>query len=115
MNDHPLSPKLSRRALLQKSGLGLLGVSLAGRSAAATATATKSSSAAKSASASASAGALTPLNRFGRMVQEYYVGRVRDVEIAANARRAKLRSKGDAEAYVRTVREKIQSVFGPWP
>lgn len=59
--------------------------------------------------------ALPPLNRFPRMVQEYMVGRVREVERAADQRRAALRTKDDAEGYVRDVREKIQQCFGPWP
>ena len=59
--------------------------------------------------------ALTPLNRFPRMVQEYFVERVRAVERAAQARRDALRTREDAEAYVREVRGKIQQCFGPWP
>jgi dienelactone hydrolase len=58
---------------------------------------------------------LTPLNRFPRMVQEYMVERVREVESQANQRRAALRTKEDAEGYVREVRAKIQQCFGPWP
>ncbi|MBM3891378.1 MAG: hypothetical protein FJ388_19875, partial [Verrucomicrobia bacterium] len=49
------------------------------------------------------------------MVHEYFVARVRAVEQAANQRRAALRSKSDALAYVRSVRERIQQCFGPWP
>lgn len=49
------------------------------------------------------------------MVQEYFVQRVRQVEQLAGKRRAALRSKRDAEAYVRDVRAKIQQCFGPWP
>jgi dienelactone hydrolase len=58
---------------------------------------------------------LEPLNRFPRMVQEYFVRRVREVEQLAEKRRAALKSKPDAEAYVREVRGKIQQCFGPWP
>lgn len=58
---------------------------------------------------------LVPLNRFPRMVQEYFVGRVREVEQASEKRRASLRTKSDAEAYVREIRSKIQQCFGPWP
>lgn len=56
-----------------------------------------------------------PLNRFGRMVQEYYVTRVREVEQTANARRATIQTKADAEAYVREVRGKIRQSFGALP
>ena len=113
MNDHPSNSSLSRRALLQKTGLGLLGASLLGPSAVSAADAPKAKMA-KSA-APGPANALVPPNRFARMMQEYYVGRLREVERAANARRAKIRSKADAEAYVQEVRGKIQSLFGPWP
>lgn len=58
---------------------------------------------------------LTPLNRFPRMVHDYFVARVRQIEEEANKRRAALRSRSDALAYVRSVREKIQTSFGPWP
>ncbi|MEJ7676200.1 MAG: twin-arginine translocation signal domain-containing protein [Chitinophagaceae bacterium] len=59
--------------------------------------------------------ALAPLNRFPRMVQEYFVGRVREIDQVSEKRRAGLRTKSDAEAYVRDVRSKIQKCFGPWP
>ena len=63
------------------------------------------------------AGATTPvsLNRFPRMVQEYFVGRIRQIEQAAEKRRSVLRSAKDAETYVHEVRAKIQQCFGPWP
>jgi len=67
---------------------------------------------AKAAPVSAS---LLPLNHFPRMVQEYFVGRVREIQRHADERRAALRSKGDAEKYVADVRAKIQQSFGPWP
>jgi len=57
----------------------------------------------------------TPLNRFGRMVHEYFVEHVRAVERQANKHRAALRTRADAETYVRDVRRKIQRSFGPWP
>ena len=59
--------------------------------------------------------ALTPLNRFPRMVHEYFVKEVRQVEQNAITRRLSLRSKSDAENYIQEVREKIQQCFGPWP
>jgi len=55
----------------------------------------------------------TPLNRFGRMVHEYFVEHVRAVERQANKHRAALRTRADAETYVRDVRRKIQRSFGP--
>ncbi|MBL8798982.1 MAG: prolyl oligopeptidase family serine peptidase [Planctomycetia bacterium] len=57
----------------------------------------------------------TPLNRFPRMVQDHFVARVRAIEAAGNEARAKLKSKEDAEAYVRMVQQKIRDSFGPFP
>jgi dienelactone hydrolase len=59
--------------------------------------------------------ALQPLNRFPRMAQEYFVSRVRGVEQAALKRKAALKTRAQAEAYVREVREKIRACFGPMP
>ncbi len=56
-----------------------------------------------------------PLNRFPRMVQEYFVQAVRRAEKRADQRREALKTKADAEAYVGDVCEKIQQSFGPWP
>jgi cephalosporin-C deacetylase-like acetyl esterase len=105
------TPALSRRALLQQTGLGVLGLALAGHSATAAETKKKTAAATKAATPSE----LSPLNRFGRMMQEYYVARVRDVEQRGHQRRAALQTKADAEAYVREVREKILRSFGPFP
>jgi dienelactone hydrolase len=65
--------------------------------------------------ASSDKDSLKPLNRFGHMVQEYFVKSVRHIENRANERRAELKTKADAEAYVLDVRQKIQQSFGPWP
>ena len=105
------SPILSRRDLLQRGGLGLLGLSaleLTGAGSIARAAEPKKGPAANPAG-------LPPMQRFPRDVQEYYVRRVREVEKASNARRAALRTKADAEAYVREVRTKIQQCFGTFP
>ncbi|MCA9012899.1 MAG: hypothetical protein KDB01_24275, partial [Planctomycetaceae bacterium] len=56
-----------------------------------------------------------PLNRFPRMVQEFYVQQVRDAEHKNLAALDALATKGDAEAYVRLVRDRIQESFGPFP
>jgi len=55
------------------------------------------------------------LNRFPRMVQEYFVERIRQVEEAADKKRASLRSRRDAEKYIREVQEKINLCFGTFP
>ncbi|HUG89377.1 MAG TPA: prolyl oligopeptidase family serine peptidase [Planctomycetaceae bacterium] len=59
--------------------------------------------------------ALVPLNRFPRMVHERFVRRVREAETAGLARKSALRTRADAEAYVRSVRERIRECFGPFP
>jgi len=57
--------------------------------------------------------ALKPLNRFPRMVQEWFVAQVRQIEARADGVRAALKTQSDAEAYVREVRAKIRRSFGP--
>jgi dienelactone hydrolase len=109
--NHPAHQPLTRRTLLKQAGLGLLGTTLPQqRIEAATACAT---------SAATSAPPLPPApvahNRFPRLVQDYYMARIREAERIADARRAALRTKADAEAYVRDVRGRIQECFGPWP
>lgn len=97
---------LPRREALKLTGLAALGFSLGGR-------AIPSSLGADA--KAAPAGELAPLNRFPRMVQEYFVQQVRAVEKRADERRAALNSKSDAEAYVQDVRARIQQCFGRWP
>ncbi len=55
------------------------------------------------------------LNRFPRMVQEYFVDRVRAAERAVIAAQDALQTRADAEAYVKSVRERIARSFGPFP
>lgn len=56
-----------------------------------------------------------PLNRFPRMVQEYFVERGRAAEQAGLEVRAGLKTRADAEAYIQAVRKNIQLCFGPFP
>jgi cephalosporin-C deacetylase-like acetyl esterase len=67
----------------------------------------------------AAAAAETPpfaaLNRFPRMVQEFFVARENALHQQRLERLAALKTKADAEAYVRTVRGKIRESFGPFP
>jgi hypothetical protein len=58
---------------------------------------------------------LAPLNRFPRMVQEWYVDQVRAVDGQIRQRLATLKTKEDAENYVRSVQERIRQSFGPEP
>ena len=60
------------------------------------------------AESSSNSDSLKPLNRFPRMVQEYLVKSVRRIENRANEQRTGLKTKADAESYIRDVQEKIQ-------
>jgi dienelactone hydrolase len=99
--------------MLQRAGLGLAGLSLAETFAVSDLLAADAKKA--KAVAAASTGPLEAANHFPRMVHEYFVRRLREVEQLGNARRAALKTKADAEAYVKDVRAKIQQCFGPWP
>ena len=59
--------------------------------------------------------ALAPLNRFPRMVQEYFVDRVRRAGRACAAQKDALKTEADAERYVLSVRRRIAACFGPLP
>ncbi len=93
---------ISRRHWLGAVGLNALGWALADGRADGDAT-------------TPSAPPLAALNRFPRMVQEYFVARVRAAERAGLEARAALRTRADALAYVETVRKKIRVCFGPLP
>jgi len=67
------------------------------------------------AAAPAESEALAPLNRFPRMVQNYFVRRVREAEAAGLAVKESLATRADAEAYVRSAQERIRESFGPMP
>ena len=94
---------LSRRTLFQAAGLVTFGAApgaLSGMPA-----------------AQAAAGPVppTPLNRFPRMVQEYFVAQVRHAGEAGIQARAALKTKADAEAYIQSARDRIRQCFGPLP
>lgn len=112
-DEHGLGHGLTRRDALRVGAMGAALVALSKSAKAAEAKAAPAKDAKKTAAAAPAA--LVPLNRFGRMVQEYYVRRVREAEKIGAARRAKVRTKADAEAYVREVREKVAQSFGAFP
>ena len=101
------SPHPSRRDLLRWSALGMSGLLPTG-SLALLAQGPKGTG-------EQSRRDLPPLNRFSRMVQEYFVARMKAEEEAANKTKSELTSKEGAEAYVASVREKIRQSFGPNP
>jgi dienelactone hydrolase len=96
---------IERRLLLKMAAGGALGLALGDR---------LWVDAARAA-APADSEALAPLNRFPRMVQSYFVRRVREAEAAGLALKESLATRADAEAYVLSVREKIRASFGPVP
>jgi len=59
--------------------------------------------------------ALPALNRFPRMMQDWLVTEVRSAEARGNEKREALKTKADAEAYVKSVQERIRECFGPMP
>ncbi len=67
------------------------------------------------ASAQPAGGKFTPYNRFPRMVHNYFVEIVRNIEQNSTQRRAALTSPEDVQAYIKDVRKKIQQCFGAWP
>jgi dienelactone hydrolase len=103
------SPLPCRRDFLQTTGLGLLSwpvmQSLFG----------STSTALAQTAATAPAAAVPALNRFPRMMQDWLVAEVRAAEQRGNARREALKTKADAEAYVKSVQERIRQCFGPLP
>lgn len=58
---------------------------------------------------------MEPLNRFPRMVQEYFVAAVREIERKNGVRIAGITSRQDAAAYVDDVRRRIRQCFGEFP
>lgn len=58
---------------------------------------------------------MEPLNRFPTMMQDYFMGRIRETEAAANARKFRLRTRSQALAYQQALRSRIRTIFGPRP
>lgn len=96
-----------RREFLQTAGLGFLGWPLFSGAMAQTPV--------KSTATAASPAILPPLNRFPRMLQDWLVTQVRAAEARGNARREALKTKADAQAYVKSVQHRIRQAFGPVP
>jgi cephalosporin-C deacetylase-like acetyl esterase len=110
MGKRASGPDLSRRSMLHHTGIALVGASVP-----AVGSQPVAGSAPPPDIVQAAAPELAPLNRAPRTMQDFFVARVRQIEAAGAARRAEIRTKQAAEAYVREVREKIARCFGPWP
>lgn len=90
---------LSRRQSLQLAGAGLAGLILPGAIHA----------------QQAAPAPLDPPRRFPRMVHDYYLRKVRTIERRGLELKANLKTKADAEAYVKSVQAKIKRCFAPFP
>jgi dienelactone hydrolase/pimeloyl-ACP methyl ester carboxylesterase len=101
--DGPTS--ISRRRMLHTLSVGGVGVALAGHLPAYAMQAARTGAAAPTAT----------LNRFPRMVQEFFVERENDLHQQRLKRLLALNTRADAEAYVQAVRGKIRESFGPYP
>ncbi len=114
---------LTRRSLLQQAGLGFVGAAgllassgnLLAAASGATKAPAKSAKTAKSAAPRAPAPELVPLNRFPRMMHDYFLRRIAEQERATETARAKIRTRREAEAFVRERVEKVKRCFGPLP
>ena len=97
---------ISRRKMLQTLSMGSAGVAIAGQIPA---------YAMQAVARAAQTPALAPLNRFPRMVQEFFVSRENELHQQRLKTVAALATRADAEAYVQAVRGKIRECFGPFP
>ncbi|TDU81735.1 acetyl xylan esterase AXE1 [Prosthecobacter fusiformis] len=102
-------PSTHRRDFLQTTGLSLLSLPVLSQLGGPAAIA------AEAAGKATSPESLPPLNRFPRMMQEWLIDQVREAESRGNARRDTLKTRADAEAYVKSVQERIRQCFGPMP
>jgi dienelactone hydrolase len=108
--DRPAGPAgISRRTILRTLSGGSAGVALARPRA------VQAGQAARAPETSPPVPPLVPLNRFPRMIQEFFVARENEVHRDRLKRLAALSTRADAEAYVEGVREKIREAFGPFP
>lgn len=103
-DDRPIGGRLNRRQFASILGTGL-GTGVAGLAVAP----------ASLARMELADPVLTPLNRFPRMLQEYYVDRVRQIEQINVAKKMAMKTRDDALAYLRDLRGRIRDCFGPMP
>ncbi|QDU06902.1 alpha/beta hydrolase family protein [Gimesia aquarii] len=95
--------KLSRRTFLQSGGISLVSLSLF------------ENLVLQELVAAPADQKIETLNRFPRMVQEYFVRRVREQEAKTIKRLDSLKTKADAEEYVQSVQKRIREAFGRNP
>ena len=97
--------RTSRRRMLQALSIGGIGAALDVRFSAFTTQTAKTNEIMP----------FAPLNRFPRMVQEFFVDRENALHQQRLKRLGELKTRADAEAYVRAVRSRIRECFGPNP
>ena len=102
-----MTDRISRRKLFRGAGAVGAGVAGTGAVAALPAAAQQSPRAAQR--------TIEPLNRFPQMMQEYFMTQVRRAEQSSIGALSALKTRADAEKYVREVRAKIRQCFGPFP
>ena len=105
---------LTRRSLLLHAGTGLLGAAVSPLAAAAD-TKSKSTKSPSPKAAAVPPTDLAPLNRFPRMMHDWFLSQIAAQERTTEARRAALRTRADAEAFIRERAGKVQRCFGPLP
>jgi dienelactone hydrolase len=104
-----------RRSFLRHTGLGLIGLPFAPAFLSGTHRIIAAPVPPAAPAPATPVSALAPLNRFPHMMQEWLVARVTEAEAVGTTRRQALKSRADAEAYVKSVQEKIRGCFGPEP
>jgi hypothetical protein len=107
---------LTRRTLLHRAGLaiaGTAGLKMLGAASAAGAAAPKAAKAPKA--TAAPAGELAPLNRFPRLMHDYFLARLAAQERATERKRAHLDTRAAAEQFIRERAQKVRACFGPLP
>ncbi|MFI4875694.1 MAG: alpha/beta hydrolase family protein [Blastopirellula sp. JB062] len=93
----------SRRQFLHASAAGTMGAAIAQQWWA------------SAAFAEPEAATMPPLNRFPRMMQEYYVDRMREFHAKRIAKLDAIQTKEDAEAYVKSCQDRVRQSLGPHP
>lgn len=106
---------LTRRRLLKNAGLGLIGAAGLPLAGSPTLLAAAAPKAGKSGAPAGPLPELAPLNRFPRLMQDYFLRRVTEQERATEAQRARIKTRSEAEAFIRERAAKVKQCFGPLP
>jgi dienelactone hydrolase/pimeloyl-ACP methyl ester carboxylesterase len=117
--DNQRSPAITRRTLLRHAVLGALGAAALPLHGAVEKAEPKTKNTKSTPTPGggnpAGLGELAPLNRFARMMHEFWLARLVANEREAESQRAALRTRADAEAFIRARADKVRRCFGPLP